>query len=107
MIIIFFLEEINKTNSKANLLKNVRMSSYQAHTLLTTIPLLPSGGWPLAIAIPVHLAALPFLPAGSLTGCAPAALAAATLTAAGTAAAIQSDSLSIWPIRTSAFPLLT
>ena len=83
------------------------MSSYQAHTLLTAKTLLPSGGWPLAIAIPVALAALPSLPAGALTGSALPALAAAGLSAAGTAAAIQPDPLCIWPIRTSAFPLPT
>jgi hypothetical protein len=89
------------------LLNNLRMSSYQAHTLLTAETLLQSGGWPLAIAIPAPLSALPTLPAGSFTGCALAALAAAALSAAGTAAAIQSDPLCIWPIRTNAFSLLT
>jgi hypothetical protein len=102
-----FFDKKNKKSSKAELLNNVRMSSFQAHTLLTAKSLLPSGGWPLAIAIPAPLSTLPSLPAGSFTGCALAALAAATLSAAGTAAAIQSDPLCIWPIRTSAFPLLT
>jgi len=44
------------------------MSSIPAHILLTAERLLPSGGWPLAIAIPASLSSLSSLSAGSFTG---------------------------------------